>query len=412
MRRSKNGSAEQQARGNFTPPPRAAASPADVLRGAHRAGGSSSRLSPAQLARADPAERDPAHPRPRRPRHGRLPGEGLDRHLAGGPGRREDRAASCGPPPTYGQALLNERDLTAAAAARRTSARTSASSAGRTRPPTRPRPKFDAAVEDMPEKQGLERRLEALPARRSPSSRRCAQAAYTARPRPGVKTEEGYVEVQHSLMEFSNELGLGTGNITSYGRTVYAIAAGQGRRVAAALHRHAPAGPPEPRTTASLQRASVIAFASYAYLEQHRPRRVHLRRHRRRTSSRLKDGHGQREGRRGRQEARPQRQGRAAGTPSVRRRPDDGSVFDGMAHAIGQRRQRPTTLAGEGHHPRDLVGRRHRASSTATRTIEKELVDKAVNEAAEHLRRRQARRHRQRRHRRRRPARRLHPGRR
>ena len=38
-----------------------------------------------------------------------------------------------------------------------------------------------------------------------------------------VKTEEGYVAVQHSLTEFANELGMGTGNITSYGRTVYAV---------------------------------------------------------------------------------------------------------------------------------------------------------------------------------------------
>lgn len=46
----------------------------------------------AQLARADPAERDPAHTRDGRPRHGRLPGEELDRHLAGGRGRGEHRA--------------------------------------------------------------------------------------------------------------------------------------------------------------------------------------------------------------------------------------------------------------------------------------------------------------------------------
>ncbi|WP_372346369.1 hypothetical protein [Streptomyces sp. KL116D] len=38
-----------------------------------------------------------------------------------------------------------------------------------------------------------------------------------------MQTEERYVAIQHPLMEFANELGLGTGNITSYGRTVYAI---------------------------------------------------------------------------------------------------------------------------------------------------------------------------------------------
>ncbi|MFI9648001.1 nitrate- and nitrite sensing domain-containing protein [Streptomyces sp. NPDC052040] len=122
---------------------------------------------------------------------------------------------------------------------------------------------FDQAAKNMPHTAGLERRLSIfrtaetkLPALR--------QAAYTSK-LTGVQTEEGYVEVAHPLMEFANELGLGTGNITSYGRTVYAISL---TKAALSLERsigmqmlieHSPGA-----TSLAKQR---VALSSYAYLE-------------------------------------------------------------------------------------------------------------------------------------------------
>ena len=229
---------------------------------------------PAQLAGADPTERDPAHTRAGRPGHGRLPGQELDRHLERGPGRREDGAGRARRL-EYGQALLDERDLTAP---RRCCP---------SEPPERPRrhhayattddakKKFDKAVQHMPEKHGLERRLEPLPgggarARRAPQGR-LHQARGSA-----VETEEGYVKVQHSLMEFSNELGLGTGNITSLRPYRLRDSARQGRRVAPALHRHAPAGPAQPGRHEPRKAAHRVRLVQLPGAD--RPRRVHLRR--------------------------------------------------------------------------------------------------------------------------------------
>ena len=80
-----------------------------------------------------------------------------------------------------------------------------------------------------------------------------------------MQTEEGYVAVAHPLMEFANELGLGTGNITSYGRTVYAISL---PRRALSLERsigmHLLVKPGPGQGSLASQR---IALSSYAYLE-------------------------------------------------------------------------------------------------------------------------------------------------
>ncbi len=78
----------------------------------------------------------------------------------------------------------------------------------------------------MPAGQGLERRLK-LVEDAEPTLGQLRKAAYTTAMDP-TKTEEGYVTVEHLLAEFSNELGLGTGNITSYGRTVYAVTLAKG----------------------------------------------------------------------------------------------------------------------------------------------------------------------------------------
>ncbi|CAM5369147.1 Signal transduction histidine-protein kinase/phosphatase MprB OS=Streptomyces fumanus OX=67302 GN=GCM10018772_53500 PE=4 SV=1 [Streptomyces fumanus] len=123
---------------------------------------------------------------------------------------------------------------------------------------------FDRAARDMPAKAGLERRLKLFRAE-EPRLRTLRAGAYTSQFK-GVQTQEGYVTIAHPLMEFANELGLGTGNITSYGRTVYAISLTK-----AALSLERSIGTqllvkpgPEPSHLASQR----VALSSYAYLEK------------------------------------------------------------------------------------------------------------------------------------------------
>ncbi|MFB4192895.1 sensor histidine kinase [Streptomyces carpaticus] len=122
---------------------------------------------------------------------------------------------------------------------------------------------FWARVEDAPHTEGVQRRLSLVEAT-EPGLAALRSAAF-GEDLPGVQTEEGYIAVQHPLMSFANELGLGTGNITSYGRTVYAVSLAKS---AASLQRvigtHllvAP-GPGAEQTQRQL-----TAFSSYRYLE-------------------------------------------------------------------------------------------------------------------------------------------------
>ncbi|WP_328562866.1 nitrate- and nitrite sensing domain-containing protein [Streptomyces coelicoflavus] len=163
----------------------------------------------------------------------------------------------------YANALYNERDITAAPLlqgkgakdATVTKAREATDEAADT---------FDQAAQGMPDKAGLERRLKVF-REQEPKLQTLRAAAYTSKLK-GVETEEGYTGVAHPLMEFANELGLGTGNITSYGRTVYAISL---TKAALSLERsigmHMLVKPgPEPGHLASQR----VALSSYAYLER------------------------------------------------------------------------------------------------------------------------------------------------
>ncbi|MGW5129658.1 nitrate- and nitrite sensing domain-containing protein [Streptomyces sp. NPDC004069] len=122
---------------------------------------------------------------------------------------------------------------------------------------------FDRAAQSMPHKAGLERRLK-LFRDTEPELQQLRAAAFSSK-LPGVQTEEGYVKVAHPLMEFANELGLGTGNITSYGRTVYAISL---TKAALSLERsigmHLLIKPGPGAEDLAGQR---VALSSYAYLE-------------------------------------------------------------------------------------------------------------------------------------------------
>ncbi|WP_373687092.1 sensor histidine kinase [Streptomyces lunaelactis] len=267
MRRSMTSSAEQQARGNFTPPPRIAASPVEAP-SAPPAPGSSSRLNPRNWrvpTRLNAILLIPV-----------LVGLVMGGFQVKGSidtwSEAQDaektalvvRAAS-----EYGQALLNERDKTAAPLlVSTTPAQRKAPEVTKAYATTdAAKKKFDEVVKDLPAKQGLERRLSLFRAV-EPKLADTRKLAYTTavESKSAVGTEESYVEVQHSLMEFSNELGLGTGNITSYGRTVYAI---QLAKAAASLQRsigmHLLIRPSDDDTIRAKQ---TIAFNSYNYLEQ------------------------------------------------------------------------------------------------------------------------------------------------
>ncbi|MFI6526245.1 sensor histidine kinase [Streptomyces uncialis] len=261
MRRSKNGP-EPSARGNFTPPPRAAGS--DASRPGSTppppAGPTGGRLSPRNWrvpTRLNAILLIPV-----------LVGLVMGGFQVKGSidtwNEAEDAEATARlvrASLTYANQLLDERDVSAVPLLQ---GRTDDPAVIKARQETdKAANAFDTAARDMPRKDGLLRRLETF--RKVEGDLADLRAdAYTAK-LPGVQTEEGYVEVQHPLMEFANELGLGTGNITSYGRTVYAISLG---KAAASLQRsvgtHILVEPGPAPADLARQR---LALSSYAYLE-------------------------------------------------------------------------------------------------------------------------------------------------
>ncbi|MGW7205297.1 nitrate- and nitrite sensing domain-containing protein [Streptomyces sp. NPDC054837] len=261
MRRSKNGP-EPSARGNFTPPPRGAA-PAPV---------------PGSEPTAAPA---PSGSR-LSPRNWRVPTRlnaillipvlvglvmggfqvksSIDTWQQAEDAEKTARLVRAAL--TYGDALYTERDSTAAPLLQGLGEDDKTVVAARKATDTAA-DAFDEAAQNMPQTAGLQRRLQIF-RKVEPNLQKLRAAAYTKKLQ-GVQTEEGYVEVAHPLMEFSNELGLGTGNITSYGRTVYAIAL---TKASLSLERsigmHLLIKPGTDDKSFAAQRT---ALTSYAYLE-------------------------------------------------------------------------------------------------------------------------------------------------
>ncbi|MFE6332887.1 nitrate- and nitrite sensing domain-containing protein [Streptomyces sp. NPDC057798] len=259
MRRSKN-SPEPSARGNFTPPPRGAA--------------------PAPVPGSEPTSGPAPSGGRLSPRNWRVPTRlnaillipvlvGL---VMGGfqvkssidtwqeAEDAESTAVLVRASLNYADALYNERDITAAPLLLKqdedvvTTARKKTDAAADA---------FDEAARGMPSKPGLERRL-SLFREVEPDLAVLREEAYTTK-RPGVDTEEGYVDIAHPLTEFANELGLGTGNITSYGRTVYAIELTKGAlslQRSIGMHMLVAPGPGTGSFT-----SQKVALTSYAYLE-------------------------------------------------------------------------------------------------------------------------------------------------
>ncbi|MFF4897802.1 nitrate- and nitrite sensing domain-containing protein [Streptomyces sp. NPDC001068] len=125
---------------------------------------------------------------------------------------------------------------------------------------------FDRAVARAPRTAGLARRIALVRAgeRRLPTVR---ADAFTGR-LTGVRTEESYHAVQHPLMELSNELGFGSSNQASFGRTLYAISLTQAAEsLIRSIGTHLLV---EDRTALAEGELPVQlgSFSSYAYLEQ------------------------------------------------------------------------------------------------------------------------------------------------
>ncbi|MEU4891760.1 nitrate- and nitrite sensing domain-containing protein [Streptomyces sp. NPDC044780] len=365
MRRSKPDPA-QKARGNFTPPPRTrtAASPAEVSGPPAPSGG---RISPRNW-------------RVRGRLYAILLIPVLIALVFGGfqvassvstwiEARDAERTAQVvRAASAYAHALVNERDLSAgplltdsneAVVAK---ARATSDAAKRD---------FDAAVTDMPQTAALKRRLRAFRAV-EPQLAALRRNAYTDRLN-GVKTEEGYVTVEHGLTEFANELGLGTGNITSYGRTVYAVSLAKGAEsLQRSIGTHLLV---KPGPSATDRKAQLTAFTSYAYLEgialgefeaAGTPQDV----------TRLEDTLTAAEKRARTQIAEAKRKAEAAGEKFVAP-----PSMEQMVKAIGSGAT-PSELAAQGITP-DSWFNASTIKFSAYREAEQTLVDKAVNDAAE-----------------------------
>ncbi|MFH8408227.1 nitrate- and nitrite sensing domain-containing protein [Streptomyces sp. NPDC018019] len=232
---------------------------------------------------------------------------------------------------------------------------------------------FHAAVKEMPDKAGLKRRLAAFE-KVEPGLKKLREAAYTPQ-LAGVRTEEGYVAIQHPLMEFANELGLGTGNITSYGRTVYAVSlAKAAESLTRSIGTHLLIDPASPQGGKE-HKKQLTAFASYKYLENiaigeytsgGTPEDV----------QRLKDDAAKLK-QRGAEEAAKARERAQSAGQQFKAPP----AFDAMATAIASGAS-PQQLAAQGITPETWF-----TAATGTfdmyRAIEKDLADKAVDEAAE-----------------------------
>ncbi|MDN0199647.1 nitrate- and nitrite sensing domain-containing protein [Streptomyces sp. S.PNR 29] len=261
MRRSKN-SPEPSARGNFTPPPRAAApAPVPGSEPAAAPAPSGGRLSPRNWRVATRLNAILLIP----VLVGLVMGgfqvkSSIDTWQEAEDAENTARLVRASL--TYANALYNERDVTAAPLLQGKGQQDKTVVAAR-KATDDAADAFDAAAQNMPAKAGLERRLK-LFRDEEPKLQTLRAAAYTTQ-LTGVKTQEGYVQVAHPLMEFANELGLGTGNITSYGRTVYAISL---TKAALSLERSigmqllVKPGPGD--GSLASQR---VALSSYAYLE-------------------------------------------------------------------------------------------------------------------------------------------------
>ncbi|MER5731711.1 nitrate- and nitrite sensing domain-containing protein [Streptomyces sp. NPDC002138] len=380
MRRSNSSPAEEPARGNFTPPPRAGAS-FDVPVDAPVGGGSTSKFAPRNWRVPTKLNAILLVPVLVGLVMGGFQVKGsIDTWNEAKDAEKTARIVQAAA--EYGQALLNERDLTAEPllkGERSSEVVTKAYTATDTA-----KAKFAEAVKGMPKKQGLERRLELFQVEEPKLDviRKTAYAAAAETPKKDlpraagpIPTEEGYLLVQHNLMQFSNELGLGTGNVTSYGRMVYAI---ELAKAANSLQRsvgtHLLVRPSE---TEEIRKAQLVAFSSYAYLEEIAIGE-YVAAGTEADTDKLKEVMGKRSALGAAKLAEAQTQAQQAGTPFKAPPVVNGSPLTGMTEAIAGG-DKPSKLAANGTTPLAW-----QAAATAKfdgyAEVEKDLLDKAVQD--------------------------------
>ncbi|MGW1212745.1 nitrate- and nitrite sensing domain-containing protein [Streptomyces sp. NPDC002499] len=125
---------------------------------------------------------------------------------------------------------------------------------------------FDRAVARMPKTPGLLRRVQLVRAGEQLLPTVRAQA-FTSQLK-GVRAEESYHALQHPLMEISNELGFGSSNQASFGRTLYAISLTQAAEsLIRSIGVHLLVEDRSTLAPGELQ-AQLGSFSSYVYLEQ------------------------------------------------------------------------------------------------------------------------------------------------
>ncbi|MEU6356760.1 nitrate- and nitrite sensing domain-containing protein [Streptomyces sp. NPDC047072] len=126
--------------------------------------------------------------------------------------------------------------------------------------------RFEEAVARMPKTASLERRVDLVRAGEKQLAAVRANA-FTAK-LTGVQTEESYHAVQHPLMEISNELGFGSSNQASFGRSLYALSLTQAAEsLIRAIGTHHLVEDRGKLSEGELQ-AQLASFSSYVYLEQ------------------------------------------------------------------------------------------------------------------------------------------------
>ncbi|MCX5375639.1 nitrate- and nitrite sensing domain-containing protein [Streptomyces sp. NBC_00091] len=381
MRRSNSSPADEPARGNFTPPPRGAMSPVDVPVEPPPSSGSASKFSPRNWRVATKLNAILLVPVLVGLVMGGFQVKGsVDTWNEAKDAEKTARIVQAAA--EYGQALLNERDLTAEPLLKGDRNNDAVTKAYATTDAAKA--KFAQAVKGLPANQGLERRLE-LFRQEEPKLDQVRKTAYavpesqkknlpaSAGPIP---TEEGYVLVQHYLMQFSNELGLGTGNVTSYGRMVYAV---ELAKAANSLQRsvgtHLLVRPNE---NEEIRKAQLVAFSSYAYLEEIAVGE-YVAAGTDEDTNRLKEVMGKKSQEGAAKLAQAKQAAEQSGTVFKAPPVVNGSALTGMTEAIASG-EKNTKLALNG-----TTSPAWQAASTAKfdgyAEIEKELLDKAVKDS-------------------------------
>ncbi|WP_241562757.1 nitrate- and nitrite sensing domain-containing protein [Streptomyces hoynatensis] len=162
---------------------------------------------------------------------------------------------------SYAQALTNERDVSARPLLEGDTENPEIAEVRRTTDEARDA--FYQAAARAPQTESLARRMAAV-SQVEPQLEPLRRRAFTGE-LPGAQTEEGYVNLVRPLLTFANELNLSGENLVSYGRIVYTLSLAKSasslQRVIG-LHLLVAPGPSE-----RYLREQLTEFSSYLYLE-------------------------------------------------------------------------------------------------------------------------------------------------